>query len=64
MKEYKYDLEAAIANKEDNVIAKALLERLGDDLACDVVVNIASLVDNDDKKWLSDTINRFIPKTK
>jgi hypothetical protein len=59
-----FDLDEAIKDKCDLTIAKAIMERFKGDnnLLCDSIVDIATMMSNEDKQWLVNTISRFIKK--
>jgi len=54
--EYQFDLNRAIEDKCEITVAKGLLERLGNDQCCDLIINIAAMMNKEDKKWIVSTI--------
>ncbi len=63
MDEYEFNLTEAIEDKDDLIVAKAIMERVSDnDELCDIIVHISTMLSNEDKQWLVNTISKFITK--
>jgi len=56
-------IEEGLSNKCSISIAKAIMDKVrDDDLLCDIIVDIATMLDKEDKRWIVNTIGQFISK--